>query len=192
MAASVAASIAPTTAISIAARQQAGPQRVEIVARQAVEALHIAARRPAIGMVGEGGLAEGPGDHRVWIIGVALQPGGDLAAHAVDRLLLEPRLAERDAQQLEGLVAVAGERLHMAGDRVPVAAESRPNCQILDGEVEGARVIGTGALVEQSGEQSCEAGLAGRVRRRRRAWRIRARRAERRSSRRARLRSRRA
>ena len=74
--------------------------------------------------------------------------------------ILEARLVDREAQQLEAVVERARQGLEMAREMVPVGPETEMDRQILDSAVEGARVVRPRALVEDAGEQRGEPLLA--------------------------------
>ncbi len=117
-------------------------------------------------MPGKRRLAKRLGGHRVGVVGVALDAGGELSAHALDGVAVETRVVQRKPEQSEGLVDVARQALKMARQRVAVDAKTDMDREILHDPVKGARIMRAGPLVEQVGEQRREPVLAGRILRR--------------------------
>ena len=78
---------------------------------------------PAVGMAGEHQRDKGELRHLLGIAVGVLRIGDELAAHACDRLLIEARLGEGDAEQIAGEVLVLGEEAQAAGEAVEKCAD---------------------------------------------------------------------
>src|SRR5208283_4071340 len=139
--------------LQIVARKEFCAQGVEVGALETLQRVKLPAQRTTIGVARKGRLAEGLRDHRVGIVRLAFDAGGELPAHAGDRLRLEARFVEREAKELEALVERARERLEMTRELVAIGAETEMDREILDLAVEGARVVGPRAFVEKAGKK---------------------------------------
>ena len=100
---------------------------------------HGALDRAPIGMVLEGEAVPGERGHRFRIVLVEFQPGNDLRLHALDRVRIEARLRQRQAQQVEGLVLVGREHLHIAEHHVAARVEVDAHGKRLQALLEGDR-----------------------------------------------------
>ena len=76
---------------------------------------------------------------------------------------VEARLGEREAQRVEGLVAVLLERAQGAAEIVAAGAEAELDRLALEPVVEGRGIERAGAFVEQAGRHVGDAGLVGGV-----------------------------
>ena len=81
---------------------------------------------------------------------LALQLREHLRAHALDGGGLEPRLVQREPQQVEGLVLVFLQRAQRAADVIAVGMEIELDRLALQHVVEGAVIQLAGAFVEQA------------------------------------------
>ena len=95
------------------AREEALAEVFEIVARDRRQALQGPVGRPAIGMAGISRLEEGLARHRVRIVHLVPDARFDLRAHPLQRLGVEPRLLQAQAQHVEGFRAVFHQRAQM-------------------------------------------------------------------------------
>ncbi len=103
---------------------------------------------------------------RVGIVGAALDAAHDLGAHPLDGVSVETRLGQRQAQQFEGLAAMARQRLKAGGDRIPRLREAQHDCLFVGSLLKGDGIIGAGAFIEHARQEMAESRLAGRVLRR--------------------------
>ena len=149
--------------LQIVAPEKPRAQSLDVGSPEPVQRFEIAAQRPAVDMPGKSRFAIGLGDHGVRVLRLALEARHDLSAHTRDRLFLEARLVDREAQQLEAVVERARQRLEMAREMVAIGPETKVHRQILDSAMEGARVVGPSALIENAGEQRGQPLLALRV-----------------------------
>ena len=123
--ASAAASIAPTAAIlSVVSREGRGAHVNQIGARQRGQGGKIAAHGQAIGMVRIGEGAETPARDKVGIIRLALEAGGDLAHHPLERLRVETRVGDREPQELKGAGRIPREALQASAEDDRGSAEN--------------------------------------------------------------------
>ena len=147
----------------VVARHDAAAQLHEIVARQARQDVDLAARSTSVGMVRKGCGAEGTGRHRVRVLQFAPKARDELRNDALDRRLVQPRLADRQPHQVERSVDVLGQRLEMAGDVVAVGGEVEMDGDLVERFMKAAGIIGTRAFVEESRQKGGEARPVGRV-----------------------------
>src|SRR3546814_6305553 len=91
-----------------------------------------------------------PGDV-VGIFCLARQAGDDLAADALDRLLVEARLGPRQTQQLEGTVSVLRQGRQRAVEAVEPGLEAQADREIVELALEGLGVERAGAFVDRAG-----------------------------------------
>src|SRR3546814_11515357 len=80
-----------------------------------------------------------PGDV-VGIFCLARQAGDDLAADALDRLLVEARLGQRQTQQLEGTVSVLRQGRQRAVEAVEPGLEAQDRTSVVSGRRGAVRV----------------------------------------------------
>ncbi len=161
---SVTASMAPTAAIlQVAPRQRAAVHVHEVAARHGGERLGRAAHGVAVGVAREGGFAPAAARQRVGVLGLAAEARRDLGAHALDRVRVEARRAHGEAQQVDGLLDRAAQRLQPARHGVAVGAEGDLDGAVVERAVEALGVEVAGALVEQARHHGGGAGLAVRV-----------------------------
>ena len=160
-------SIAPTTAIINWSR---AIPRLAAATRSArsirAERLERAVGRLAVGVIGKGlrlpvAVGEGAG-----IVGDVAQAGVHVLAHPLERLLVESRRVDGEAQELGGAVEVLGQRAHAPAPMVAVAVEAHLDRLLVERPVKGLRIEVARALVEEPRHQGAEAGLVGRVLRR--------------------------
>jgi hypothetical protein len=90
---------------------------------------------------------------------LAPQPRHDLRALALHRRGVEARLAQREPQIIERLVAVVLERTHRAAQIVASGAEAHLDRLAFEPVVERGGVVRAGALVEQARRHIGDAGL---------------------------------
>ncbi len=145
------------------ARKNSAAQIDEIAARQSRQDFEIAAHRQAVRVVQESSAAEGAIRHRVRVIGLAFQAGGNLAAHALERFVVEPRLVDGEPRQGKSLRAIAGKRLQPPGQDVAIGRKRQFDRVLIERAMEAFGVIGSGAFVDEAGEEIGGAGLAERV-----------------------------
>ncbi len=69
------------------------------------------------------------------IVGVVAQARVHVLAHAFERLLVEPRRVDREAQQLCGAIEVLGERAHAPAPMIAVALERHFDRLLVQGAV---------------------------------------------------------
>ena len=86
--------------------------------------------------------------------------------HALERLLVEPRRVDREAEKLGGAIDVLDERAHAPAPMVPVAMEAHLDRLLVERPVERLRVEFSRALVEERRHERPKARLVGRVLRR--------------------------
>ncbi len=137
--------------------------RLQIGLRETIERLKFAAHGRAIRMIGIGVRAKDAACGIIGIVDLALQPRRDLALHAFEGLIVETRLVHAEPQQLEGLVRVAGQRLHAARQNIAIGGEGDFDRIIVEDGMKGARVVRPRAFVENAGEKRGEARLSFRV-----------------------------
>ena len=145
------------------ARQKGLVQRHEIVADDRVDFAEFAARGARVGVVGPGRAAPRLRGHEVRVLRLALERGVDLAAHALQRFGVETRGVEGERGEFEGLVEIARQRLHVAGELVAVGGEMQADRVIVERALEGLRIEIARALVEHAREDRGGAGLALRI-----------------------------
>ena len=117
-------------------------------------------------MVGEGRLEPGARCQVVRILGAPAQLGLDLLADPLDRLRIEPGLAQRQAQQLERALALRGQRLELAGELVAAGLERQADRPVFELGAKRLAVQVAGTLVEQARGHVGEPLLARRIERR--------------------------
>ena len=100
------------------------------------------------------------------IVGVVAQARVHVLAHAFERLLVEPRRVDREAQQLCGAIEVLGERAHAPAPMIAVALERHFDRLLVQGAVKRLRIEFARALVEEPRHQRAQARLVRRVLRR--------------------------
>ena len=154
----------PTVRLSLARRVD--DERAQVGGLEPGDALQRAAHRSAVGLPGERGLEPGQARQIVGVLGAAPQARLDLMADALDRLGVEARLDQRQAQQLEGAAAMLAQRLELAGEAVALGIERQADRQVLELGAERLAVERAGALVEQARDHVGQALLAARVERR--------------------------
>ena len=147
----------------VPARDRRRVEAEQIRALDLRQALEGAAHRQAVRVALERGFAPGPADEAVRILALALQTGRDLGAHALDGIRIETGLAQRQPQQIEGRVGVAGERAETARHAVTLRRERQFDGPVVERPVEGVGVEVARPLVEQAAQHRRRAGLAGRV-----------------------------
>ena len=110
-------------------------------------------------MAGEAFLEEAARRHDAGIVLLVFQARDGLRAHALDGILIEARLGERETQQLESLVRMLHQGLQRTAERIVAGVE---------GELDGARsetllerigIVVARAFVEQAGEHLRHARL---------------------------------
>ena len=131
----------------------------EIVARDRRHALGRAGGRAAIGMAGEALLEEAARRHDAGIVLLVAQARDGLRAHALDGILIEARLGEREAQQLESLVRMLDQGLQRAAERIVAGIEGQLDGARREALLERVGIVVARALVEQAGEHLRHAGL---------------------------------
>ncbi len=94
------------------------------------------------------------------------QPGVGVLAHAQERLLVEARRIDGEAQELGGAIEVLDQRAHPAAERVAVVVERDLDRLLVERPLEGLRIEVARAFVEQAREQHAHSRLVGRVLRR--------------------------
>ena len=104
----------------------------------------------------EGEAVPGKRSHRFGVVLVEFQPGEDLGAHALDRARIDARLGQRQAQQVEGLVLVGREHLHIAEHHVAARVESHAHGERLQALLKGDGVETARALVHHAGDEISE------------------------------------
>ena len=95
-----------------------GVQVADVLPGDRGDALDRAARRMAVGVARKRLGEEAARGHDAGIVLLVAQPGDGLGAHALDRVLVEARRGQGEAQEREGLVGVPDERLERAADGV--------------------------------------------------------------------------
>ena len=173
----VGASMSPTTTTRRLLRANVRDQNLARSSRRhALHGRRRAVRRPAVGMAGEGHRLPLVGGDAVGVARGVGEAGQDLAAHAVHRVRIEARLADRQRQQCGGLVAVLGQRLEAAVEGIARILEAHAHGDLLHALLEllGGEVAG--ALVEHARRGSwrgppCPRDPARCRPRRRSAWR---------------------
>jgi hypothetical protein len=126
-------------------------------------ALQRAGARPAVRMVAKGDLEEFAARDRVGVDGVALQPGDDLGADALDVDVGEMRRGQRAVQQREGLVLVVLEHAQRAAEMIPRHRKAQVDGAAVEPFMEAARVEIGGAFVQRVGDEITDTGLVGGV-----------------------------
>ena len=99
----------------------------------------------------------------IGVIELALQAGGDLALHPLERLRLEPRLGDGEAKQFEGPRRVARERLHAAREEIAVGRKRKLDRLFFESAVEGIRIIGPAPSSSSPASSVATPGLPCRV-----------------------------
>ena len=114
-------------------------------------------------MILEGEAIPGERGNLLGVVLVEFQPGDDLRAHALERIGIEARLRQGEAQQVERLVPVGGQHLHIAEHHVAAGVEVDAHGKRLQALLEGDGVELAGALVHHAGDEISEALLVFRV-----------------------------
>ncbi len=78
---------------------------------------------------------------------VEFQPGNDLRLHARGRVRIEARRGQRETQQLESLILVGRQHLHVAEHHVAARVEVDAHGKRLQALLEGYGVELAGALI---------------------------------------------
>jgi hypothetical protein len=162
----VGADVASDTDDQIVLGQAARHERPEIGHLEPGHALERAAHRPAIGLAGKSGLEPGQARQVIRILRAAPQARLDLIADPVDRLGIEAWRAQRQPQQLEGTIAILGQRLELTGEAVALGVERQLDRQILELGAKRLAVQLSRSFVEQARDHVGEALLADRIERR--------------------------
>ena len=113
--------------------------------------------RASIRVIAEGETIPGKRSDLLGVVLVELQSGDDLAAHALDRIRIEARLRHGETQQLERLILVGGEHLHIAEHHVAARIEIHARGERLQALLEGDQVEVAGAFVHHAGHEIGEA-----------------------------------
>ena len=135
----------------LVAREGAAHIVAQVVGGDARHRFQRALALAAVRMAGERGLPPAAAGETVGIGGVAPQRRQHLPAHALDRVGIEARRAQRQPQQIEGFVAVLVERAQRAVKIVAPDLETELDGVVFQPLVEGLAVEIAGALVEQIG-----------------------------------------
>ena len=114
-------------------------------------------------MTGKGGLPPILAGDVVRALGLALQPRNGLCTHPLDRVGIEARRTEREAEQAERLVLVLLERPQGAAHGVAGGLEREIDRLAFQLVLESRAVEFTGAFIEQIDREVGSAGLVGRV-----------------------------
>ena len=114
-------------------------------------------------MAGEGRREEGAADHGVGVVDLVPDARLDLRTDALDRLVVEPRLAEAEAQHVEGLGAVLHQRAQVARHAVAVDVEAQFDGEFVEPLMKRRGVVRSGAFVEQAGQEVADTRLVGRI-----------------------------
>ena len=117
-------------------------------------------------MVAEDRLAEGLLRDPVRVVDPRGKAGQNLGADTFDGPGIETRLGHGEPQQVKGLVAVAAERLQVAGKLVERGTEGQGDGLVCEPPLEGFRVKFTRPLVQQTRHQFRQPLLARRIGRR--------------------------
>jgi hypothetical protein len=112
-------------------------------------------------MAREGKPVPGERGHGLGIVLVEFQPRQDLGAHALDRVLVESGLGQRKAHEIEHLVLVGGQRLHIAEHDVAASVEIHAHGEPLLALLEGDGIQVARALVHHGRDEIGQAFLAG-------------------------------
>ena len=107
--------------------------------------------------------APGLARQRVRIIGLAADARAKLAAHPLQRIGVEPRLIQGEAQQLKGGVNIPGQRPQPAGESVAVRPKRQLDRLLLQRLLEGGAVKRARAFVKQTRQHGGGASLARRI-----------------------------
>src|SRR5579883_122706 len=89
-----------------------------------------------------------------------------MLADAQERLFVEARLIDGQAQQFRGAVEIADQAPHPTADMIAVATERNLDRLLVEGAVKSLGIERPGAFIKQAAEQRRRARLAGRVLRR--------------------------
>ena len=138
----------------------------EIGPLDARKTLERAFGRLAIGMVGERLRPPSAAGDRSGIVRVVAQARVHVLAHALERLLVEARRVDREAQEFGGAVEVLDQRAHAPAPMIAVAVELHLDRLFVQRSVEGLQIEFTRALVEETRDERSQARLALRVLRR--------------------------
>ena len=95
--------------------------------------------------------------------GLAFKRGHHLGANALDRLLVETRLRQRQPQQVETLVLAVGQNLERAANLVTAGPEGQLDRVAVALRLERLGVEIAGAFVQQCRHHVGDAGLADRI-----------------------------
>ena len=135
----------------------------EVAGRDGGDRRHGPFDRAPIGVIVKGEAIPGERRHGLGVVLVEFQPGQNLRAHALDRILIETRFGQREPQEIEHLVLVGGERLQACEHDVAARVEIHAHGKSLLALLKGDRTERAGALVHHGGDEIGEAFLALRV-----------------------------
>ena len=111
----------------------------------------------------EGEAIPGERGNLLGVVLVELQSGDDLRAHALERVGIEARLRHGEAQQVERLVHVGGQHLHIAEHHVAAGVEVDAHGERLQALLEADGVELASPLVHHAGDEIGKALLGFRV-----------------------------
>ena len=94
------------------------------------------------------------------ILRITLDRKQDLPAHLLERRGIEARLGQREPQEIESAVAIAGQRLQRAAEAVEPGVEGQLHREVVLAGLEGIGVEIAGAFVEHAGEEMASPGLS--------------------------------
>jgi len=98
--------------------------------------------------------------HGIGVLRLTLQTGDDLVLDACDRVGIEARLVQGERQQIEGDVAMARERLHLAMKFIAAGIETQADGVVGHAALKGFGIEIARTFVEKAGDQI---GAAGRI-----------------------------
>ncbi len=159
--------MSPTTEITSLSRAKTRRDIVlKVGGRDGGDGGHGALDRPPVRVILKGQAIPGQRRHRLRVVLVEFQPGQDLGAHALDRVLIEPRLGEGQPHQIEHLVLVGRKRRDIAKHDVAAGIEIHPHGEPLLALLKADGIELAGALIHHGGDEIGEPFLALRVLRR--------------------------
>src|SRR5579863_5084802 len=145
------------------ARDEFSREAGQVGAVDCRQALQRAAGWLTIGVVRKRARAPLSAGERGRVIGVATEPRADLFANSDDRLLVEPRRIDREAQKLGGAIDVLDQGSHAAAEIIAVAIEGDFDRLFVERALVGLRIKIASALVKQARQHGRRPGLAGWV-----------------------------
>jgi hypothetical protein len=135
--------------LQVCAREHAVHVGPQLLCRYQRHRFGRATVRPGIGVPGERHPPPRPGGDGIRVAGLAPQGGQNLRAHAIDRVGIEPRLVERQPQQVETLILAITQHADRAVELIARHGETHLQRVFLDAPLEGFGVKLAGAIVKQ-------------------------------------------